>query len=78
MGQISVEISQPTGSLLSGNQHWLITPTNVAMGDLDPAQLCVLDADGGWVDGPQPTKEVFLHAATAALEAEIVLRRCDL
>ena len=42
---------------------WLVTPTNVAMGDLDPAQLCVLDADGRWVDGPKPTKEVFLHTA---------------
>lgn len=42
---------------------WLVTPTNVAMGDLDPAQLCVLDADGRWVGGQQPTKEVFLHTA---------------
>lgn len=42
---------------------WLVTPTNVAMGDLDPGQLCVLDSDGRWLDGPKPTKEVFLHTA---------------
>jgi ribulose-5-phosphate 4-epimerase/fuculose-1-phosphate aldolase len=42
---------------------WLMTPTNVAMGDLDPAQLSLFDADGRHVDGPPPTKETFLHFA---------------
>ena len=54
---------------------WLVTPTNVAMGDLDPAQLCVLDASGQWVNGPKPTKEVFLHTAMygARQDAEAVV-----
>lgn len=42
---------------------WLMTPTNVAMGDLDPAQLSLFDSDGRHVAGPQPTKETFLHFA---------------
>jgi len=40
---------------------WLMTPTNVAMGDLDPARLSRLDGDGRLVDGDPPTKEAFLH-----------------
>ncbi len=40
---------------------WLMTPTNVAMGDLDPARLARLDADGQLIGGDPPTKEAFLH-----------------
>ncbi len=40
---------------------WLMTPTNVAMGDLDPARLSKLDRDLNLVSGDKPTKESFLH-----------------
>jgi len=40
---------------------WLLTPTNVAMGDLDPARLSRLDGDGRLTGGDPPTKEAFLH-----------------
>ncbi len=40
---------------------WLMTPTNVAMGDLDPARLSKLDREGRHVGGDKPTKETFLH-----------------
>ena len=40
---------------------WLMTPTNVAMGDLDPARLSRLDSEGHLTAGDPPTKEAFLH-----------------
>ena len=40
---------------------WLMTPTNVGMGDLDPGNLSRLDREGRLVSGPAPTKEAFLH-----------------
>ncbi|MDT7950091.1 MAG: aldolase [Acetobacteraceae bacterium] len=40
---------------------WLMTPTNVSMGDLDPAGLSKLDLDLNWVSGGKPTKESVLH-----------------
>lgn len=40
---------------------FLATPTNVALGDLDPARLAVLDEAGRPVGGDPPTKEVPLH-----------------
>ena len=40
---------------------WLMTPTNVSLGDLDPARLSKLDVDGRLVSGDAPTKEGFLH-----------------
>ena len=40
---------------------WLMTPTNVALGDLDPARLAKLDQDGRHSAGDKPTKETFLH-----------------
>ncbi len=40
---------------------WLMSPTNVAMGDLDPARLSRLDAVGRHIGGDAPTKEGFLH-----------------
>lgn len=40
---------------------WLMTPTNVSLGALDPGRLSALDADGRHVGGDAPTKEAFLH-----------------
>jgi ribulose-5-phosphate 4-epimerase/fuculose-1-phosphate aldolase len=40
---------------------WLMTPTNVSLGDLDPARLSRLDRDGRLLGGDPPTKEAFLH-----------------
>ncbi len=40
---------------------WLMTPTNVSLGALDPARLSLLDADGKLISGDAPTKEAFLH-----------------
>jgi len=42
---------------------WLMTPTNVSLGQLDPAHLAKLDATGKLVSGDPPTKEAFLHRA---------------
>jgi 3-dehydro-4-phosphotetronate decarboxylase len=42
---------------------WLMTPTNVALGRLDPARLSQLDESGRLVAGDPPTKESFLHRA---------------
>ena len=40
---------------------WLMTPTNVALGDLDPARLAKLDHTLTLVSGDPPTKESVLH-----------------
>ena len=40
---------------------WLMTPTNISLGALDPARLSRLDASGRLMSGDQPTKESFLH-----------------
>jgi ribulose-5-phosphate 4-epimerase/fuculose-1-phosphate aldolase len=45
---------------------WLMTPTNVSLGQLDPAGLSKLDADGNPVSGGKPTKEAFLHLSMYA------------
>ncbi|WP_431858191.1 aldolase [Azospirillum sp.] len=42
---------------------WLVTPTNAALGFLDPARLARLDAQGRLVSGDAPTKEIPLHTA---------------
>jgi 3-dehydro-4-phosphotetronate decarboxylase len=42
---------------------WLMTPTNVSLGRLDPARLAKLDLSGKLVSGDPPTKETFLHRA---------------
>ncbi|HEU4827417.1 MAG TPA: 3-oxo-tetronate 4-phosphate decarboxylase [Dongiaceae bacterium] len=42
---------------------WLMTPTNVSLGALDPAKLSRLDDHGRPVSGDAPTKESFLHLA---------------
>lgn len=43
--------------------RYLVTPTNVSLGALEPHVLSVLGADGRHVEGPPPTKEVWLHLA---------------
>lgn len=40
---------------------WLMTPTNVSLGSLDPARLSRMDATGRLMSGDAPTKEAFLH-----------------
>jgi ribulose-5-phosphate 4-epimerase/fuculose-1-phosphate aldolase len=42
---------------------WLMTPTGVSMGELDPARLAKLDDAGNHLTGDRPTKETFLHLA---------------
>jgi ribulose-5-phosphate 4-epimerase/fuculose-1-phosphate aldolase len=42
---------------------WLMTPTNVALGALDPTKLSRLDDSGKHISGDAPTKESFLHLA---------------
>ncbi len=42
---------------------WLMTPTNMALGRLDPARLARLDEQGRHVGGDSPTKEAQLHLA---------------
>lgn len=42
---------------------WLMTPTGVTMGSIDPARISKLDNDGNHIDGDKPTKESFLHLA---------------
>ena len=53
-GNISARL--PDGGLL-------VTPTGVSLRMLDPARLTRLDAEGRFVDGDKPTKELPLHAA---------------
>jgi ribulose-5-phosphate 4-epimerase/fuculose-1-phosphate aldolase len=53
-GNLSVRLS---------NGGYLMTPTNVSLGCLDPARLSALDSNGAPVDGPPPTKEAWLHMA---------------
>jgi len=40
---------------------WLLTPTNVCLGELDPARISKLDWDGKLLAGDPPSKEAFLH-----------------
>jgi ribulose-5-phosphate 4-epimerase/fuculose-1-phosphate aldolase len=42
---------------------WLMTPTNVSLGRLDPARISRLDENGRHVGGDAPTKESLLHLA---------------
>ncbi len=67
LGQSMFERGLTCGS--SGNisarleEGWLMTPTNVSLGRLDPARLSKLDASGKLLSGDAPTKETFLHRA---------------
>ena len=42
---------------------WLCTPTDAALGFLDPARIARLDANRRLVSGDKPTKEIPLHDA---------------
>lgn len=42
---------------------FLMTPTGSRLGELDPARLSVLDAQGRHIGGDAPTKEAVLHRA---------------
>jgi 3-dehydro-4-phosphotetronate decarboxylase len=42
---------------------FLMTPTNISLGQLDPESLSRLDGRGAHVEGPPPTKEAWLHLA---------------
>lgn len=53
-GNISAKL--PDGNII-------VTPTNSSFGDLNPAKLSKLDANGNWIDGDKPTKEVSMHMA---------------
>ena len=44
---------------------WLMTPTNISMGALDPARLSRFDAAGRHVGGDAPTKEAVLQLVRA-------------
>ena len=52
-GNISVKI----------DDGWLMTPTNVALGDIDPVRISKLDSGGRHLSGDAPTKEAMLHLA---------------
>jgi ribulose-5-phosphate 4-epimerase/fuculose-1-phosphate aldolase len=40
---------------------WLLTPTNVSLGALEPDRLSHVSKDGQLLSGAAPTKEAFLH-----------------
>lgn len=50
-------------SIRFGEGGYLMSPTNVSLGRLDPHRLSRLDQAGRHVDGPAPTKEAWLHLA---------------
>jgi 3-dehydro-4-phosphotetronate decarboxylase len=53
-----------TGNLsLRTDRGFIMTPTGCSLGELDPARLAVLDANGTHVQGDAPTKEALLHLA---------------
>jgi ribulose-5-phosphate 4-epimerase/fuculose-1-phosphate aldolase len=53
-----------TGNLsIRLDDGWLMSPTGASLGELDPARLSRLDAEGRHVSGDKPTKESFLHLA---------------
>ncbi|NBA93743.1 aldolase [Pseudomonas sp. R5(2019)] len=40
---------------------WLITPTDVCLGRLDPARIAKVNLAGEWVSGDKPSKTLALH-----------------
>lgn len=50
-------------SVLLDDGRMLVTPTNLSLGELDPATLTLLGSDGSTMDGRAPTKELPLHSA---------------
>jgi ribulose-5-phosphate 4-epimerase/fuculose-1-phosphate aldolase len=45
---------------------FLVTPTNVCLGRLDPARISTLDSTGQHIGGDPPSKEAFLHVSLYA------------
>lgn len=50
-------------SLLLPDGNLLATPTGSSLGYLDALQLSKVSADGEWISGDKPSKEVRLHLA---------------
>jgi 3-dehydro-4-phosphotetronate decarboxylase len=46
-----------------GDGRLLVTPTGSSFGELDPTRLSLFEADGQFVSGDKPTKEMPLHMA---------------
>lgn len=46
-----------------GDGRLLVTPTGASFGELDPSRLSLFDAEGRFVSGDKPTKEMPLHSA---------------
>ncbi|MDC9593987.1 3-oxo-tetronate 4-phosphate decarboxylase [Xenorhabdus sp. IM139775] len=40
---------------------FIVTPTNASFGDLQANRLSKLDAEGNWISGDKPTKEIAMH-----------------
>ena len=53
-------------SVRLGDGRFVMTPTNVSLGELDPDRLSLLSGAGGHVSGDPPTKEAWLHMAMYA------------
>lgn len=49
---------------------WIVSPTNAALGNLEPDSLALIDGEGTHASGDAPTKEKFLHAAVYAARPE--------
>lgn len=53
-----------TGNLsIRLDDRWLMTPTGVSLGRLTHSDISVLDAEGNWLVGGRPSKELVLHQA---------------
>ncbi len=50
-------------SVLLDDGSMIVTPTNASLGNLDPTDLCIVDAAGRVAHGRAPTKELPLHNA---------------
>lgn len=50
-------------SVLLDDGSMIVTPTNASLGNLDPMELCIVDAAGCVSHGRAPTKELPLHSA---------------
>ncbi len=48
-------------SLLLPDGNLLATPTGSCLGNLDPQRLSKVAADGEWLSGDKPSKEVLFH-----------------
>jgi ribulose-5-phosphate 4-epimerase/fuculose-1-phosphate aldolase len=40
---------------------WLITPTDICLGRIDPSRIAKVNLLGEWVDGDKPSKTLALH-----------------